>query len=399
MNRPFGRHRRIAIYCDDARPEFSLRILNGFSAHFAEAKRDWKCSLHSLSSYSRTQVSIPFDALDGVIAINLSPASLHPRTPRGFPIVYLGTRFPAESEALGIYPDDTAISQLAADRLLGSGVSHFAFMGDSLCASSEMRGQAFEKRIAEAGFPVRWRSSPLELCALPGNHPDSVENWIRSLPSGTGVFACDDRHAELAIRKAASLNIAIPETLKILGVNNEQARCNLCSPALSSINLDYRTWGKQAIEQLSDLLAGKRPTKQAAPIGPVEVIERRSTEVAAAPDGIVAEAIKLIQSHATCGLTVDALVDELKTTRSNLERSFRKHRGRSPQTELRETKLSSVKSLLSATNLTITEIAMRTGFENPEYLYVAFKRSCRMTPTQYRNRTIEPPCRRSISTP
>lgn len=67
------------------------------------------------------------------------------------------------------------------------------------------------------------------------------------------------------------------------------------------------------------------------------------------------------------------------------------------QTTIRETpfeylmgyRIEIAKKLLKATNLSVTEISLQTGFSNSAYFSKIFKRSCRMTPLAYRKEMQE----------
>jgi transcriptional regulator GlxA family with amidase domain len=45
-----------------------------------------------------------------------------------------------------------------------------------------------------------------------------------------------------------------------------------------------------------------------------------------------------------------------------------------------------VQELLASTSLPVGEVAAATGFENPEYLSVMFRRECGMSPREWRAR-------------
>jgi len=68
-----------------------------------------------------------------------------------------------------------------------------------------------------------------------------------------------------------------------------------------------------------------------------------------------------------------------------LEMRFRKLIGRTPRQEILRLQLNRVKELLVGTELTIWEIADRTGFE-PDYLSVVFRQELGLAPREYRKR-------------
>ena len=98
----------------------------------------------------------------------------------------------------------------------------------------------------------------------------------------------------------------------------------------------------------------------------------------------MAGAARTIRERACHGLTVDELVNALKTSRSIFYQRFHDVLGRSPHYEILRVQLDRVKSLLAQTELPLKEIAGMAGFNNPNYLNVAFKREMGVTPGEYR---------------
>jgi len=119
-------------------------------------------------------------------------------------------------------------------------------------------------------------------------------------------------------------------------------------------------------------------------IEPVGVVARRSTESLAIEDRVVVGALRFIREQAVFGCNVNDVLRHVCVSRSVLERRFRQHLKRSPQEAIRAVQLSRVKQLLSETSFTLEHIAELSGFEHPEYMSVAFKRTCGLTPGQYR---------------
>ena len=71
-------------------------------------------------------------------------------------------------------------------------------------------------------------------------------------------------------------------------------------------------------------------------------------------------------------------------SRSIFYQRFQDSLGRSPHYEILRVQLDRVKGLLTQTSLPLKKIAEMTGFNNPNYLNVAFKREIGLTPGEYR---------------
>ena len=64
--------------------------------------------------------------------------------------------------------------------------------------------------------------------------------------------------------------------------------------------------------------------------------------------------------------------------------------GRSIHSEIQRVQLDRVKEYLTTTNLNITQIGQRAGFENIRYLTKVFRDETGMTPTEYRRSKSTP---------
>ena len=73
-------------------------------------------------------------------------------------------------------------------------------------------------------------------------------------------------------------------------------------------------------------------------------------------------------------------------SRRVLESRFKKLIGRSPHEEIDRVQLNRVKDLLRETDLPLTEIARRAGYEHVEYLSVVFKKKAGSPPSEYRRK-------------
>jgi LacI family transcriptional regulator len=183
--------------------------------------------------------------------------------------------------------------------------------------------------------------------------------------------------------------LLVPEEVAVIGVDNEEIFCELCSPALSSVAPDAERIGYQAAELLDQLMSGQTPLAQKIQIDPLHVVTRRSSDTLAIQDRTVATALRFISEQALHGCTVTDVVHSVRVSRSFLERRFRQYLKRSPQAEIRRVQVSRIKQLLTETDFTLERISELSGFEHPEYMSVVFKRLVDQTPGQYR-RQVQP---------
>ena len=83
-------------------------------------------------------------------------------------------------------------------------------------------------------------------------------------------------------------------------------------------------------------------------------------------------------------VNVSNVLKAVPHARRLLESRFKKLIGRTPHQEIVRAQVNRVKQLLTETELSLQEIAERSGFRHVEYLSVAFKREVGMPPSRYR---------------
>jgi LacI family transcriptional regulator len=174
-----------------------------------------------------------------------------------------------------------------------------------------------------------------------------------------------------------------PEEVAVVGVENDEALCAMATPPLSSVALDTERIGYQAAELLDGLMRGKRaPTTTSVP--PLGIITRQSSDVVAIEDPLLAQALQYIRQHACEGISVDDVLRHAPLSRSKLERDLRQLLGRSPNAEIRRVQVQQSQRLLVETDLSLAQIAERTGFRYVQYLCETFKKQTGQTPGEYR---------------
>ena len=293
----------------------------------------------------------------------------------------------------GIITDNRAIARLAADHLLDRGLKHFAYCGLPGVYSSDVRSEYFVEYLGRAGYEVSVYENPRQ----PGtgfistSEDDelrcevTVATWIDSLPKPVGLMACNDVRAHQLLMVCNDRNIAVPDEVAVIGVDNDEMICDLCHPPLSSIRQNPERAGYEGAVLLDRLLEGEAPPTEPIFIEPLGVVARQSTDVVAVGDADLAAALHFIRAHAGDGIHVSDILRHVPISRSTLERRFTAVLGRSPKAEILRMQLERVKQLLSMTDYPLTKIAQLTGFSYVESMCYCFKRTLGQTPGQYRS--------------
>lgn len=282
--------------------------------------------------------------------------------------------------------DDDAIARLAAGHLLERGFRQLAFCGEPEFNWSKWRCEGFCRAVIEAGAEC-FVYEP----AKRGEHRTNWDqehhrlmDWVKKLPKPIGVMACYDIKAQQLLDACRELSVAVPEEVAVVGVDNDPLFCDLCAPPLSSVMPNTRRTGYVAAQLLDRLLLGDRISNQGNLMKPLGVQTRQSTDVLAIADRDVADAVRYIRIHACEGMKVAELLRAVPLSRRVLESRFTKLVGRTPHDEILRVKIERAKQLLVETDLSLANVAERTGFEHGEYFSVAFKRVVGQTPRDYR---------------
>ncbi|MEX0642719.1 MAG: DNA-binding transcriptional regulator [Pirellulales bacterium] len=289
----------------------------------------------------------------------------------------------------GVVADEVAIGELAAEHLLLRQFRHFGYFGGVGPYWSQMRCQSFAHAIEGTGFTCQVLQLPLDsqrVRAAPhtGSAEQALTAWVRQIPKPIGVMCDNDLHGWNLVKVCRSEGIAVPDEVAILGVDNDQLLCDLTAPTLSSMELDAFGVGLVAARMLDQWMRGRRPTSRVTRIKPRGVVSRGSTNVVATSDSDVSRAVRMIRQQACEGIQVDDVLETMPFSRRVFERRFKEILGHTPYQEILSVRFRRVVELLTETELSIAEIAARSGFGYPEDLSRSFKRRYGMPAQKYR---------------
>jgi len=281
-----------------------------------------------------------------------------------------------------IETDDLAIARLAVDHLLSRGFRHLAFCGETRFNWARGRSAHFQKLARDAGVDIHVYESS-------GHDPWAKEHnallaWVRRLPKPAGVMACYDIKAQQLLDVCRENDVAVPEEVAVIGVDNDPLLCGLTTPPLSSVIPNTRRTGYEAAALLDRLMHGERISPKGHFIPPIGVETRQSTDVLALADRQIAAAVRFIREHACDGATISDLLRVVPLSRRVMESRYRKATGRTPHQDLVRFRIDRVKQLLAETDHSLERIATLSGFDHPEYMSVAFKRETQTTPGKFR---------------
>jgi LacI family transcriptional regulator len=293
----------------------------------------------------------------------------------------------SEQSIASVVPDETQIADLALAHLLDRGLRDLTTFRFDDSAFAVVRDRRFREAAALAGArlaPSWWLDD-----AEPAR---SIENsaalmaWVRSLPKPCGVFGCCDAWTRVVARYALAAGLRIPEDLALVGADDDPLECEVMVPPLSSVAVPWRSLGRSAADLLRQALAGKSIAGQRVMVPPAHVVARRSSDVLAIDDAIVARAVTWIHENGARRVTVPMVAAAAGVTRQRLERRFRAALGRTVMQEVRRAHVEVARRLLATTDLELMQVAKLSGFTNAALLSEAFRRELGVTPGAYRRR-------------
>lgn len=335
--------------------------------------------------------SQPRQALDwrgeGVIAHVSTPAFAEIASHLPVPVVNVSETLSAVAVP-SVLTDNLAVGREAARHLLERGFRRFAYWPTPNQYAAVERGWGFEQTVREAGFPCL--HAGLDMIDFDINRPpDALGQWLRSLPRPLGLFTSSDVTARHVVDAAADVGVAVPEQLAVVGVDDDELMSELAVVALSSVNVPLRRKGYLAARALDRLMTSRR-VEPVTWIGPAGVVSRKSSDILAVADPLVAKAARFIGQHFDQPITVESVLEHVMASRRSLERRFEAALSRSPAAELRRVRVERAAYLLAQTQMSIAQIATSCGFASPTQLGRVFQRVMEQTPSNYRRRSRPP---------
>jgi LacI family transcriptional regulator len=364
----------------------SRGLIRGIS-RFAQSHGPWRLHLLELLRPADIRRSLDAWRCDGLIARVKTQAIADAISNYDIPVVNV-----SGAAAIGnwrrVDTDDTAVCWLSAAHLLDRGYRGFGFCGMPHYEWSRRRGTLFAAELQRQGLACQaldLASLTLETTVRPKDHRKLVQ-WIRSLPKPAGIMACSDYCGRVVLEACDKAGVAVPDEVGVIGVDNNELVCELCSPPLSSIEANTDRIGYVAAEILSHLLRGSHPTTRERLIKPTRLVSRRSTDAAAVGEPVVAEAIRFLRAYACGDIGVLDIAEHVNVSRRYLEQQFQKALGRSIFSEIQRVRLETAQRLLGETNWKLETVAERSGFKQAPRMSAVFQQKLHVRPGQYRRR-------------
>lgn len=380
--------RRIALIYD-ARSTYDLKVMSGVAAYLQEGHQ-YSVFIEENALKDQRLPDLRSWEGDGIIGNFDDPGIARRVTQAQLPVVGFGGGYGwyvAGSAIPYFYTNNKAIAILTADHLLDRGFKHFAYCG---YAKSAINGWSQERQDAFESYVRRRATSCAIFDRMPrSNHnwatfQRSLGDWLMKLPKPLGVMAANDNRGRQVLEACRAYDIAVPDEVAVVGVDNDELLCRLSSPPLSSVEQGAKGLGYAAAALLDQMIQGHTSRKRHYVFDPTTVVTRQSTDILAIDDPKVSQAMAFIREHSSDGIKVPQVVSAVAISRSGLETRFASALGYSIHTAIGQTKLERVRGLVSETDLPLKQIAAETGFKSVQHMTTLFVRAFGQTPGRYR---------------
>lgn len=354
---------------------YGIRILNGIS-RWVYVNPGWRIALFDGERSELIELMKTWQG-DGIICTLADDDFVSAAESRDIPIVNVTGRH-TNHKIPSVLSDDKASGQIAAAYFLDRGFENFAFVGSSQSQFSKDRFEGFRDHLEKAGFPISSFNAPL------GSEKE-LAKWIKSLPKPVAIYAGSDRRATSTLEACWQAKLNVPEQVTVMGTGNNQQLCELCTPTLSSVDIDMESRGYEAAALLFRIMSGDPTPSVPIRVPPIGVITRYSTDTYAYDDPELGKALRFIHKHPEKSIKVNDVVAATNISRRSLENRFRQYFSRSIHDEIWRVHFERAKLLLTTSDLGLQEIAEQSGFRTASALANLFKTKTGLTPRTYRS--------------
>lgn len=210
-----------------------------------------------------------------------------------------------------------------------------------------------------------------------------LSKWLANLPRPCAVFVCRDARARQVISAAAEAELPVPESLAVLGVDNDEMIDTTVVPALSSIDTSDRVIGYTSGRILNELML-KRAKGRVIRTHHPHIITRRSTDADAIDDVLVRETLDYARKHLSEDLSAAALAQRANLPAHALQRRAEQALGITLGREIQRIRLAAALTRLTGSDKSVETIARECGFISTSYLSQRMKEAYGTTPLRFR---------------
>lgn len=370
--------KKVALFAPEG--FYAREVLMG-AVRYSQEQGHWEIHFVDIRQPERFDI---VRAMDGVLSYLKDEWVFDLAAKQSIPLVYTDDMKDMPG-VLTTIADNCLAGQLAAEHFLERGFRHFAFIAN-WCHYSRLRLEGFEGQLRTRGFTCEVLRHAEESTDYWAIDMEKTAQWLQKLPKPLAVLACHDVYGMHMVSLCQSVGLRVPEEVAVVGVDNDEAFCQLCTPALSSVAMPNQGIGYEGAVRLDRIMAGGDGGPRVQTVAPRGVVIRQSSDAVGVDDPIVRQAMHFIHSHASESITVADVVRHVPACRSIVERKFRQVLGHSPSREIWIARIDLAKRRLMQSSLKIDDVARQCGFAGYQTFYTVFRRHTGQSPAEYRAR-------------
>ena len=199
--------------------------------------------------------------------------------------------------------------------------------------------------------------------------------WVRDLPKPAAVMAVSDMRAADVINACKAEGIPVPSQVAVIGVDYDVAQHAKCGMSISSVILNSRMMGRQAVRELDFLFRHPkwkgRPHEILIPANDVFAGESTSRSVSATR--LVNIALDFIAANCTRDLAPEDVVAHLGCSRRLAELRFSQVRGTTIHKAINTARLNEVQRRICLGE-SVSGVVKAMHFASAKQLYQMYKR-------------------------
>jgi LacI family transcriptional regulator len=327
---------------------------------------------------------------DGVIADFDDPQAPDALRDLHIPVVAVGGSYhdPAAYPAGVPYiaTDNARLIRLAYDHLIEQGLPRFAFYGIPPHAGNrwaQEREHAFRAIVAaESTEGIVHQGQPTSAGGW-GSAVQALVAWLGGLPKPIGIIAATDARARQLLQACVIGDIAVPEQVSIVGIDNDPMAQLLTRIPLTSVIQGAEEMGRTAAHLLHQMLHGVDCADTRVLVPPVGIHVQASSRYQPLRSPHVMRACHYIRQYGCLGIKTDQVADYVGISRTVLEEHFKRELKQTVHQVILQHKLDTARQLIAETDASLADIAVRCGFTSLQYMHTVFRREFDCTPRQY----------------
>lgn len=378
---------RVALFMK-AKGAYGRDVIAGVSDYVQSTRQVWdfllyedfRCRIDGIESWSGDGAIVDFD----------DPEFVEAFTHTKLPLVAVGGSYEREAD----YP--AGVPYVATDNfaLVSEAYGHLVDMGLGRCALYSMPARATnrwaqERERAYAALCRRDGLAPLVFNGLPTDGLEwdvilaDLVRWLKGLPKPIGVIAVTDARARQVLQACITANIAVPEEVALVGIDDDTLLRMLARIPISSVKQGTREMGRIAAAMLHRRLIGDTLADERVLVPSGGVNAQLSSRHQPTHDPYIMRARHYIRQFAAQGAKVAQVADYVGVSRATLDNHFRRAFGTTVHDDMLAFRLQLARQALERHEGSCEEIAARAGFTTVQYMHAVFKRELGVSPRDY----------------